>query len=59
MSAADSSAVWLMQGWLFVDPPAEQQFWVPNTTRAYLSGVPDDKLVVLDLFAEVVPVRPA
>jgi alpha-N-acetylglucosaminidase len=39
-------AVWVMQGWLF---GADQTFWTPDAIAAYLSEVPDDKLMVLDI----------
>lgn len=39
-------AVWVMQGWLF---GADQQFWTPQAISAYLSQVPDDKLMILDI----------
>lgn len=48
MMLADKQAVWLMQGWLFLF----QNYWSLDRIAAYLSGVPDDRMVVLDLFAE-------
>jgi alpha-N-acetylglucosaminidase len=39
-------AVWVMQGWLF---GADQTFWTPDAIAAYLSEIPDDKLMVLDI----------
>ncbi len=39
-------AVWVMQGWLF---GADSHFWDPPAISAYLSLVPDDKLMVLDI----------
>lgn len=53
MTAADPDAVWLMQGWLFVDAP---QYWTKPRVRAYLDGVPDNKMIILDLYSEVRPV---
>eukprot|EP00164_Ancoracysta_twista_P012210 GFYU01019105.1.p1 GENE.GFYU01019105.1~~GFYU01019105.1.p1 ORF type:complete len:777 (+),score=252.94 GFYU01019105.1:67-2397(+) len=52
MTAADSKAEWLMQGWLFQDTA----FWKPAQIQGLLSGVPDDKMMILDLFAEVNPI---
>lgn len=49
----DPKAVWLMQAWLFVNDPA---FWKPRQVEALLSGVPLGRMIVLDLFAESVPV---
>ena len=48
MREADPDAVWLMQGWLFLF----SRFWFPERIEAYLSGVPNDRMIVLDLFAE-------
>ena len=39
-------AVWVMQGWLF---GADQHFWDPAAIAAYLSQVPDDRLMILDI----------
>jgi alpha-N-acetylglucosaminidase len=39
-------AVWVMQGWLF---GADQHFWDPAAIAAYLSEVPDDRLMILDI----------
>jgi alpha-N-acetylglucosaminidase len=43
---ARPDAVWVMQGWLF---GADQAFWTPDAIAAYLSRIPDDKLMVLDI----------
>jgi len=51
MKAADPNAIWLMQGWLFVDT----SFWSNERIKAYLSGVPDDKMIILDLFSDEAP----
>lgn len=45
----DSSGVWVMQGWLFSDRAA---FWDAASTRALLSRVPDDRMIILDLANE-------
>jgi alpha-N-acetylglucosaminidase len=39
-------AVWVMQGWLF---GADKEFWSSDAIGAFLSKVPDDKLMVLDI----------
>lgn len=52
MQAADPQAVWVLQGWLFVNNPA---FWQPPQARALLGAVPDDRLLVLDLWCESTP----
>jgi len=51
MKAGDPDAIWLMQGWLFVDT----SFWTNDRIKAYLSRVPDDKMVILDLFSDEAP----
>lgn len=53
MVAADPHAVWLMQGWPFVDDP---HFWTKPRVKAYLDGVPTDKLIVLDFYSDSVPI---
>jgi alpha-N-acetylglucosaminidase len=50
MADADKDAVWILQGWFFLDG-----WWAPPQTEAFLNGAPDDKLIVLDLWAEVDP----
>ncbi|RHY35233.1 hypothetical protein DYB32_000292 [Aphanomyces invadans] len=51
MTLADPNAVWLMQGWLFLSG-----YWTNERIQAYVGGVPDDKLIILDLYSEVVPI---
>ena len=51
--AADPEAIWLMQGWLFVN---EAYYWKKPQVEAYLSGVPNDGMIILDLFTECTPV---
>jgi alpha-N-acetylglucosaminidase len=51
MLAADPKAVWLMQGWLFMS-----DYWTKELTRAYLSGVSNDHMIILDLYSEVSPI---
>ena len=43
---ANPEAVWVMQGWLF---GADRHFWTPDAIGAFLSKVPNDKLLVLDI----------
>ena len=40
-----------MQGWLF-----RNKFWNNVTVAAYLSGVPNDGMIILDLFSEQAPI---
>ncbi|XP_030625950.1 alpha-N-acetylglucosaminidase [Chanos chanos] len=53
MTSVDPEAIWLMQGWLFVHDSA---FWRPAQIQALLHGVPLGRMIVLDLFAESMPV---
>ena len=53
MAEVDTAAVWVMQGWLFVD---KKDFWQPRQIQAYLNGVPDNGMIILDLWAEENPV---
>jgi alpha-N-acetylglucosaminidase len=53
MHQVDSNAIWVMQGWLFY---ADRKFWGQSQTKALLSSVPDDKMIILDLAAEVEPI---
>ena len=53
MRAGDPEAVWVMQGWVFY---YSAKFWQPPQTKALLGAVPDDRMVLLDLFCESNPV---
>ena len=44
--AVRPKAVWVMQGWLF---GADSRFWTKEAVGAFLSRVPDDRLLVLDI----------
>lgn len=52
MAATDPEAVWVMQGWLFVNNPG---FWKEPQTRALLEALPDKNMLVLDLWCENKP----
>ena len=52
MRAADPSAIWIMQAWLFY---SNRGFWKPPQIDAVLSGVPRGGLLLLDLYAERYP----
>ncbi|QKX57787.1 uncharacterized protein TRUGW13939_04907 [Talaromyces rugulosus] len=52
LKAADPSAIWLMQGWLFLT----NDFWTDSRISAYLGGVEDNNdMLILDLFSETRP----
>lgn len=52
MAAADPEAVWVMQGWLFVHNAG---FWQSTQIKALLNAVPDDRMIILDLWSESHP----
>eukprot|EP01061_Rhynchopus_euleeides_P034257 TRINITY_DN57_c15_g3_i1.p1 TRINITY_DN57_c15_g3~~TRINITY_DN57_c15_g3_i1.p1 ORF type:complete len:761 (+),score=321.66 TRINITY_DN57_c15_g3_i1:91-2283(+) len=49
LAAAEPKAVWVMQGWLFVNDPT---FWTADRVKAYLDSVPDENMLILDLYSE-------
>lgn len=46
IASGDSSAVWITQGWTF---GADHGFWSPEDLQAFLSKVPNDKMIILDM----------
>lgn len=46
IAAVNPDAVWVLQGWMF---GYQRDIWTPDNIRALLAGVPDDKLLVVDL----------
>ncbi|MFI2487495.1 alpha-N-acetylglucosaminidase TIM-barrel domain-containing protein [Promicromonospora kroppenstedtii] len=55
-NAGESEPVWVLQGWPFHYKAA---FWTPDRVAAYLSDVPVDRTLVLDLWGEHVPLHTA
>ncbi len=53
MAMADPKAKWFMQGWLFYH---ESKFWKEKQIKALLNAVPDDKMIILDLWSERFPI---
>lgn len=53
IKGADYSGIWVMQAWMFIN---DNVFWTDEAISYYLSGVPDDGLLVLDLMSEEQPV---
>ena len=53
MAGADPAAVWVMQGWMFHYNAA---YWKPTQIQALLKAVPDDHMILLDLYSESHPV---
>lgn len=46
VTEAAPGATWVMQGWLF---GADKHFWTPDAIAAFLSKVPDDRMLILDI----------
>ena len=53
MKEADPAAIWVMQGWLFY---SDRKFWKSPQIEALLNAVPNDRMLLLDLAAEIEPV---
>ena len=53
MHSADSSAVWVLQGWFLY---YQAKFWKEPQARALIGAVPDDRMIVLDLWGDRHPV---
>lgn len=52
MTQADPQAIWVLQGWFLLHAGF---WWQPPQVKAFLDAVPDDRLIVLDLWAEIDP----
>lgn len=46
VAQARPGAVWVMQGWLF---GADKAFWDADAIAAFLSRIPDEKMMILDI----------
>ena len=46
LRSANPDAVWVMQGWIFGH---QRVIWDPQSIEALLSGVPDDRMLIIDL----------
>lgn len=53
MRESDPEATWVMQGWLFYH---DREFWGEPQIEALLAAVPDDRMIVLDLWSERFPI---
>lgn len=53
MSAADPKAIWVMQGWMF---HYQADYWKPTQIQALLNAIPNDHMILLDLYSESHPV---
>ena len=52
LKATDPDAVWMLQGWLFF---SSIDFWTNERVEAYLDGVDDSDMLILDLWSESEP----
>ena len=52
MSHSDPKAVWVMQGWMF---HYQAEFWKTTQIKALLNAIPNDKMILLDLYSESHP----
>lgn len=52
ITAVHPRATWLLQGWAF---HYQREFWTAERVDAFLSGVPHDALVLIDLWGEHAP----
>ena len=52
MAEVDSNAVWIMQGWMF---SYSAKYWQPTQVKALLNAIPDDRMIILDLYSESKP----
>lgn len=53
MRSADPDAVWVLQGWFLY---YQAKFWKEPQARALLGAVPNDRMIVLDLWGDRHPV---
>jgi len=53
MQSADTAAIWVLQGWFLY---YQAKFWKEPQARALLGAVPDDHMLVLDLWGDRHPV---
>ena len=49
LAQTDPKAVWLLQGWTFMN---QERFWRQDRVKAFLDAVPDEQMLVIDLFCE-------
>ncbi|MFE1165690.1 alpha-N-acetylglucosaminidase TIM-barrel domain-containing protein [Nocardiopsis sp. NPDC058789] len=52
LTGADPDAVWVLQAWPF---SYQRDFWSDSRVNAFLDAIPDDRVLVLDLWAEEDP----
>jgi alpha-N-acetylglucosaminidase len=52
MDKADPKAKWILMCWAFKSPNIQGNFWQQTQTKAFFDGVPDDRLIALELRGE-------
>lgn len=52
MAQSDEQAVWVLQGWAFMN---QRSFWTQPRLQAFLNAIPDERVLLLDLFCESTP----
>lgn len=52
LRAADDEAVWVLQSWPF---SYQREYWTTERVHRFLNGIPDGRVVVLDLWGEADP----
>lgn len=52
LTSADPDAVWVLQAWPF---SYQRSFWTDDRVTAFLDAIPDERLLILDLWAEADP----
>ncbi len=50
IQSGDPQGKWVMQGWVFANDP---RFWDKESTAAFLSAVPDDRLLIIDYASDM------
>ncbi|MCR5518785.1 MAG: alpha-N-acetylglucosaminidase, partial [Bacteroidales bacterium] len=53
MAAVDPDAVWMQMGWLFI---SARRKWTPERIEAYLTAVPQGKMILLDYEGDYVEI---
>lgn len=52
MAQSDPKAVWVLQGWPF---HYQRNFWTPPRVKALLDAIPQNRILLLDLYGETHP----
>ena len=52
MNEVDPQGKWLLMTWPFKNPEIKTDFWQKDVTESFFEGIPDDKLIALDLFGD-------